>query len=405
MSNKIIVIIVALILLMSTMTLAIGLGISPSKLDYKKVLKGGFSQKTVLISTDTVDELTVFLEKQGEVSEWIGFGSMGENIEDFTVTKNSPFLLRVRIQPPNNVQNGNYTGYIRVVTDKIQNMETGKGSAVKAAFMININVEIVGDEIVNCIAGGLDIRSFEIGEELPLSYTIENTGNVLISPDVEIKLSDNEGNDVNKMESSSDSLLPTLKNTYTQELSNKLKEGQYFANIKVPLCNANQVITFNVVGPGGISDTGELLEITNPIWGNTDDILPITATFKNTGARNVRAKFVGTIKDVGGKVVKLIDTDYLTVAAGETERFQTFFKPNDPGQYFVNGKINFNNKITFEKMSILNINEGTGETSDGFNWTALIIIGIIVSLMLIIIKKKKILLKKKHHKKKIKFKF
>ena len=388
---------------MSTSIFAVSIGVSPAKLDYDNVLKGGFAQKTLLVSTDSPDELSINLERGGEIADWIEFGSLGENIEEFAITSNNPHILQVRILPPEDLANGNYTGTIRVVTGTLEGVDTGKGSNVKAAFLVNLRVEIVGEEIVDCIAGGMRITSFEIGEDLPLFFTIENTGNVRIDPDIEVELKDIKNEPVVDLDTNIEPLLPTLRDTFTDELNNDLEVGQYFASIKIPLCNAKQEVTFNVVEPGGISDEGELVSINAPVWAKTGEILPITATFKNLGSRNVRAKFIGDIKDAANNIVKIIDTDQITVESGEIQDFQTFFKPNYPGQYFVTGKITFNEKLTFEKITILNVNESTGNEESSSFLGMMIFLIIIIIILLIIIKQKKINLKRKRRKHKFKF--
>lgn len=397
-----------IIIALSSFTLGVAIGVSPSVLNYNEVLKNGYALKTLLLSTDTPNDLTISIERSGEVAEWISFEPIDLRISNITINDKNPYLLSVIVQPPSDVQNGNYTGYIRVITDKIENVETGKGASVKAAFMVNVRVEIVGKEIVRCIAGGLHISSFEIGEELKIDYIIENTGNVKINPDVFLDIFDNKNNKITSYDLRSDMILPTLKNNLENPVSNNLIERQYFATVNIPLCNEVKTLTFDVVEPGGIRDSGDLLSIEHASWSKTGEIIPITGVFKNTGPRSVRAKFIGTINDAKDKVVKIIDTDYITIGPGETQRFQSFFKPNSPGQYFVKGKINFNNKITFEKISVMNINIGE-ESSSSIGWGTIIFFSVVIVLLLIIIKKRKLLLRRKkhrpyHHKKKNKLK-
>lgn len=398
--NQILKIIISTLLVLSMINISfgIGLGVSPSVLNYKKVLKNGFAQKTLLVSTDTQNNLTVFFEKSGDVADWISFGELDKNINNIVISSKNPYLLKVRVEPPNNIANGNYTGYIRIVTDSINDITTGKGSVIKAAFMVNVNLEIIGDEIVNCVAGAIDISNFEIGEKLFLNYIIENNGNVRVNPDVSITIFDNFNNKVSTIQTTTKSILPTLKENIKKSLTNNLKTGQYFATINIPLCNANKDVTFDVLQPGGISDNGELINIKNTVWSKTNKIIPITAVFKNTGERSVRAKFTGTIIDKNNQIVKIIDTDYLTVLSGDTQEFQTFFQPKKIGQYFIKGKVIYNDKRTFEKGSILNINEIGKETQNNsiIKYGYMIFFIIIIILILIIIKKKKLILKKKY---------
>ena len=147
---------------------------------------------------------------------------------------------------------------------------------------------------------------------------------------------------------------------------------------------------FDILEKGGITDRGNLVRIENEIWAVTGEIMPITAVFKNTGPRTVSARFKGEIT-YNGKVVKIIDTDILDAEPGEVVQLQTFFKPTKAGQYSINGRVHFNNKLTTEKGSIINVNQGDGISLSGINyfWYLAVILIIVIFSMLILIKKKK----------------
>ncbi|MBR9676009.1 hypothetical protein GOV05_03305 [Candidatus Woesearchaeota archaeon] len=403
MGFKKIIISLIILVLLSISVLGVSIGVSPAKINYEKVLKGGYASRTISITTDTLNNLSIYVEKSGSIAEWVSFGPIDLSVENITITRSNPYRLDIIIMPPDDVANGNYTGSVRVVTDKIQDVVTGKGSAVKAAFLLDLRVEITGEEIIGCVAGGLGINNFEVGEDIPVFFTVENTGNVKISPEINIEVFDLYERLVEEFSFISDELLPTTQQRLIEELINDLIISQYFAKITIPLCNHKKEVTFTVVEPGGISDEGELLMIKNPVWAVTEQTVQIVAVFKNLGERTVRAKFTGVIKDALGEIIKVIDTDSINVKAGETQEFPTFFKPENTGQYFISGKINYNDKLTFEKASVLNVNLGTASSeSEGKNRLYLLFI-IIVLLLLITIRKKKIIIRRKKRRNILKF--
>lgn len=390
-----------IIIILSLNTFAIGLGVSPAKLNYNNVLKGGYAQNSLYISTDTPDNLSMFFEFSGDIAPWL---SIEGNITNITISKNSPKQVKIIIQPPLDTANGNYSGYVRVITDKITNSETGIGSAVKAAFMVNIYATITGDEIISCSGGGIDVSDAEINFPNTIYATIKNEGNVRLSPDITVDIWDKyQTKIIYSTILSTQSILPTESVRITKEILANLDVEQYWAEIKIPQCKVSSTTTINIIEKGGISDTGELVRIDNKAWAKTQEIIQVNALFKNTGARIVTAQFKGEVL-YNGEIVKIIDTDKIDAEPGETIELSSFFKPEQIGQYYIQGRIHFNNKITTEKASVLNVNPG--EAINNINkksyiiYYILIIIIISIFLMLILIKKKKHIVnhkRKRHH--------
>ncbi len=123
--------------------------------------------------------------------------------------------------------------------------------------------------------------------------------------------------------------------------------------------------------------------------------MPITASFRNMGTRYVATKLKGLIT-LEDNIIKIIDTDLLDVAPGQTVQLETFFSPKVPGKYEISLRALYNNKLTFEKQSLLNVNPSDefSEELKKLQWKntksiLLIIIVIIILLFLILIKKKK----------------
>lgn len=149
-------------------------------------------------------------------------------------------------------------------------------------------------------------------------------------------------------------ILPTTQDSFLNTIQNELPLGQYWVNVKETNCENDGFLTFNILELGKISDRGELIRIDNQPWANTNDIVRIAAIFKNVGSRVVNAKFKGTIEK-DGKVVEVIDTDSLNVRPQQTSELETFFNARESGQYEVKGRVIYNSKLTFEKTSVINV--------------------------------------------------
>jgi hypothetical protein len=191
------------------------------------------------------------------------------------------------------------------------------------------------------------------------------------------------------VEFNSKEVLPTTNQALSSSFSADLRIGQYWAYVSVVPCGNSALTTFSVYEKGTIVDSGELIRLDNQPWAKTGDVVPITAVFKNTGQRTVSAKFKGVITS-SNKIIETIDSDFYDVAPGETGNIKVYFTPKKYGQYIITGRILYNNKLSFEKSSVLNVNEGVEQ--QGFNWLyvlILIVIIIIILLLLIRIRRKK----------------
>ena len=106
------------------------------------------------------------------------------------------------------------------------------------------------------------------------------------------------------------------------------------------------------------------------------------------------AKFKGVIT-MNNKIVQNIDSDFYDVAPGQMINLTVFFTPKKQGQYYISGRALYNNKLSFEKSSILNVNSGEDITDINMLYVVVIIIIIIIILiLLILIKRRK---KRKHY--------
>ena len=156
--------------------------------------------------------------------------------------------------------------------------------------------------------------------------------------------------------------------------------------VSSPDCSGSATLTFDVYERGGIVDSGEFVDIEVEPWNNVGDIIPITAFFQNLGERTVSAKLKGTITK-NDRLFKVIDTDFFNTPPGEIVGIETFFNPTEPGRYLMEGRILYNDKLTYQRSAIINVR---GEAlGGGFAWNYIFIIIIIIFLILLIRKKKR----------------
>lgn len=380
-------------ILSSVSVQAVGISVTKAIIDYDNVLKGGYAEDVLYVSTDALFNIPISYELLGDIKDWITI-SPDLNSPNITIfINNSNYQpVKIVINPPADIPVGTYNGTVRIITGTINKPGGQYGSQLQAAFMIRVTVKVTGTEFLSCSGGGIIIKDTEVGSPLEYYMTVSNAGNIRVRPTVVIdvwnqdqtKLLLSRNLEFNNME-----VLPTTNQALSNTFINDLRVGQYWAYVTVAPCGNSALATFNVYDKGTIVDSGELIRIDNPSWAKIGDIVPITAAFKNTGQRSVSAKFKGVITSEN-KIIETIDSEFYDIAPGQTGNIQVYFTPKKFGQYIISGRILYNNKLSFEKSSVLNVNEGVEAT--GFNWLYVlitIIIIIIILLLLIRIRKKK----------------
>ncbi|MBU0756685.1 MAG: hypothetical protein KKF44_01350 [Nanoarchaeota archaeon] len=378
------------------------IGVSPGMISFPKMIKAGYAEDSMVITSSTEETIEGHFEVEGEIEGWISFRP---NSDTFSVSSQNPYRVAIIIIPPENINNGNYSGTIRVQTDTVLGVETGAGAAVIAAVAVKIDVEIIGDEIILCRAGAITVTDTEIGLPFDVSATVFNDGNVRLRPEVQINVYDPFTQEsVSSSEFLGAYILPTLSKRINGEIQNDLDIGQYFIDIFVRQCGVTETLSFDVFEKGGIVDKGEFIGIRTNEITNIDEPVPVLPVFKNLGQRRVLAKFKGEIRSLKtGKIISVLESDELSVEPGEQIEFPLFFKPDKSGEYQVSGRIIYNKKITYEERSkVIKVVDENGDFkfSRWVGGVLLVILYLIIGLVILILIGK---IKKEQNKKKKKF--
>jgi len=356
-------------------------GVSPSIARFNAMLKNGYAETSVTASTSFEVPLKARITLEGEVAEWI---TLRPEDDEFVFSRNDPYNFVMVMEPPEDTQNGNYTGILKITTDEIASVESGAGSSVIAQVGMLIYVEVTGEEIIACRAGGIYTSNTEIDTPLLVYATVQNDGNVRLRPEVQVKIYDQYQTQVLYTTSFFGSqVLPTLERQFSSEIEHNLQPGQYFADILVKECGVNKKITFDVLEKGQISDSGELVVIRTSDIVYAKETLLIQPMFKNSGNRKVVAQFKGEIRDLKtDKIIQVIESDALEVEPRETYEFKIFYVPEKAGDYQISGRVVYNKKITFEEKSkIIKVK------NQGFSlgWLLLLILYMIIGLVILIL--------------------
>ncbi|NTV23759.1 MAG: hypothetical protein HGA85_05290 [Nanoarchaeota archaeon] len=379
-----------LLMLVISCVSALDIGTSPSIMHFSKMLKGGYAEQSVLITTSSSERIVAHLTAEGDIREWVNYSANST----FVFSKSEPYGFVMVLQPPEDTMTGNYTGVIKITTDQLASVTSGAGSSVVAQIMILVYVEVIGEEVIECRAGAISASTAEIGSPFTVRATVHNDGNVRLRPTISVDVYDQYKTKIVLTRTViGNEILPTRSLSIAKDVSGTLEEGQYFAEIFVRECGISQTVTFDIVEKGAISDSGVLVGIkTNP-KSNVGELLPLAPLFRNDGPRKVVAKFRGEVKDMkSGKIIAAIESDSLEVNPGSTMEFPMTISLPKAGEYQISGRVVYNNKITFEERSIVVEVEGG---NPGFEMPPIlyffvyIIIGLLIMILIGKIRKAK----------------
>lgn len=389
-SKKILRIIVLLLVLsIVPSVLGVSIGVSPGKIDFRNMMRDGYAEQYVTISTSVPDDVTAHYEIKGEIAEWIHFEPESDT---FKMNRDAPFILKIIATPPIDATTRTYTGEITFITDALASASGGMGSAIRAAVISKMGIEVTDQQIVACRAGGFHLADVEEGQPLEFFGSVNNDGNVRLRPIISIEIWDQyQDNILLSTELRGDEVLPTTQGDLYFMIDNELEIGQYWANVYLRSedeneedCRVSDLITFNVVEKGAIIDKGILEKVSGKVWAVVGEIIPITATFKNNGARSVDAKFKGKVV-LEDEIIELLESDELRVEPGERVELTTYIQPSVAGRYLITGRVLYNNKLTFEKGTIVNVNYG--ESTEGIKFLPIILYLFILIVIIYLIYK------------------
>jgi len=375
----------------------VGIGLTPAKINITDVLRGGYAEASIKISTDSEQNLTIIKSvDESEIKDWLSFEPAGKS---YIITKSSPLRLKVIVNPPSDIRNGVYRGRIRFSVGSSDVFEGSTGSITIAAVASDLFINIVDNEILECTMLGASVSNVEKGDDAEFIVNIRNEGNVRFRPKISIDIWDqSQENIIKTIGYGETEVKPTIKQDIIVGMSTKdLDVSQYWAEVSAEECGQNKLLTFDVMERGAIKSSGRLLEIKNKVWNYVGDIITITAVFQNTGQKKVSAKFKGDIR-LDDELIKILESEELDVGVGEIAEFIMHFTPEKPGRYELNGRFFYDKKQTFEGGSIINVNPKgfdpvTGKYIEEKPKTSskayLLIFIIIILVILIMIKRKR----------------
>jgi hypothetical protein len=344
-------------LVLSSSSVAISVGVSPGTLTFENLLRGGYAEAEILVSTSGSETLSGSIDPRGDIPDWLSFEPQSFEIGP----KNPTTKIKVIIQPPVDVANGAYEGIISVsVRPKVTSEVTGTGVSVGAAAGIKTTAMITDKEIKRYTVKSVSVKDIEEGHPAEVSVVMENTGNVRVTPKIHIDILDQNKQDViTSVDYEDTTILPTSTETILITIpTDDFDLGQYWARVTAYLDGQEvkeETLTFDLLERGALRVKGELKSVTAGAWTTVGDLVIINASFSNTGEMITLAKAKFEIYSEDGALKDVFDSEEIQVGIGETTGLTAYYRPQVEGRYDIYGVVYYSKKISDKKSTVLNV--------------------------------------------------
>jgi len=367
-------------IMLATAASAISIGAGPSTIDFGKMVRGGYAEEVVTVSTSGDEDLTCTIEFLGAAKGWLS----ADKGTKFTLPANSRADMRVMMQPPADAVNGRYEAEVYIKAAPTSSMTSGAGLVVGAGIIIKVTAEVTGEEKISYKLRRTSVSNTEIGYPLRFTAVVQNTGNVKVTPDIIIEIYDLGGNLKKTFTHSRTEILPTVESLISIDVpTTELDVGRYTA--KVIVGKEEQKLTFAVLDRGTLALKGHLKTfLLNKIWVEVGETAKITGEIENTGEilmegakLNVEVYLIDE-KYQTEKLVKAFSSDESRdVPVGQSAELSTYFTPSTSGRYMIQGSVTYAGKKTQAKSTVLNVLERPTNYLPYIIAVAIVVVGIV----------------------------
>ncbi|VVB54355.1 Uncharacterised protein [uncultured archaeon] len=360
MTKKNLCVVVAVLTALMGYASAVSLGAGPAVVEFPEMIKGGYAEQVITVSTAGDEPLIVKSEVTGEIKSWA-------SVEEGGTFKLDPAARRdvkIMVNLPIDVPNGRYEGiiYFRAAPASSASGE-GTGLSLGAGVGIRVGITVSDKQVEKYELRQVGVKDTEIGFPAEFTATLANTGNVRLVPKITITIMDElKKRTIKTFDYAETEIKPTSSETITIKVpTNGIDVGKYTA--KVTADNGQeQEVFFNVLEKGTLALKGILREVkAEKVWVEEGEMVKIVATLENTGELPIEgAIFKGEaylVDDAYGtrKLVGTFESDQMDVPKEKTVELSSYYTPAIGGRYVIRGEVAYGGKRTQSKDTILNV--------------------------------------------------
>lgn len=257
-AKKFNLVLLVLFVLLAATASAVTVTTEPNEVIFENVLANGYAEKTIKIISDA--PVDVSLSATEPVKSWVSFEPVSAS-----VSEDSPAEFKVVVQPPD-APLGVYHGYIIVNVVSGGNMLS---TAIASAFDLRTTIKVTDSEIIQAVIKNVSVKDIEKGSPIKASVTVQNQGNVAVSPFFHVDLLNSDKSQVIKSAISEKKVkkvtLPFSTDVIELDVQNSLDLGTYWAEVTVFLDGGmvagKHLMRFKVVEQGMLHVEEEPLHI------------------------------------------------------------------------------------------------------------------------------------------------
>jgi len=371
----------------------VGIGISPAKLNYENILRGGSMPAHFTIFNNADEDIYFNLSVEGEgISEdWFSF----EPYSPVRVPAKGNTKVKAIANPPADTPIGVYEATIYISsTAKVEGEEGAAVMGVIPGMGLKTTIEVTGTQILKGDVREITACDVEKGYPLRIKVLFRNTGNVVAEPEIRASITKDNVSIADSL-SSKGSVKPDETKTVSLGWDTKGQEtGEYEADISVILGGDTLVekeMKFNILPVGTLTREGKLLNLSyegEPLVGS---MVKINAVFKNTGEMDTYAKPIAEVYRNKG-LIGVIEGEEKLVDVGTEVTLTCYLEIKERGSYKIAGFVSYGGKETEKKEISFDVGEGEARKNNIlliYTISAIAIISIIILLGLRIMRRRR----------------
>jgi hypothetical protein len=326
-----------------------GVGISPVIIEFDDALRGGSYQRTLQLSnTDPDLPATFTVQATGEIAEWLSVSEPDEApATEFEVASDSRLSLVVQLDVPADAANAEYEGALEVLGSVADGSDGSAG--VQLGGLVIVELRVTGTEIRDGSVVDYQIGAAEVGVDQRFTAVIENRGNVLVLPEMEVVIT-RDGALVETLSTEGEAWVVQADTTDSVTVTwptSELAAGDYLAAFRVtdtagnePVLLGEREVPFRLEPLGTFTRSGQLTDLRVISAVALDTPIIVEATFNNTGRIDTVAVLEAQLRR-DGILLEVAQSLDRTILEGGTEELTVTFELDEPGTYEVEGVVNY----------------------------------------------------------------
>lgn len=357
----------AILLAVMTSQNALSVGISPAIVIFSNMARGGYAERTLTLSNAGEKDLIIQPQLQGPAAAWI---TLQPNLVNATLKGGSqiPFKLKVKLHP--SAGTGLYNATLVISTASVEAVTlTVSGASFQPGVVVPILINITGEESVEYDIKNYAVSDTEKDDMIEYSFTVENKGNVEVTPNLTAEILNADKSRVLAAEQvNARSVLPSTEESMAFSISSEgLKLGRYWLRLTAVLRGATYLkreVDFSIVEVGSISTSGFLADLLMPSKAASGEKIKITAYFNNTSDKVFDVQSFCEVF-TAGKFLDTVESKQVRAAASSVAEVVSYYTVPSEASYQFKCYVNYQNKQsnTIEKTLAAGGGESTGGMS------------------------------------------